>query len=90
VLASQGLNTHTASDRMTSRQLFFGLSFFLLGSVFLLLNRMLAEEGLRLHDALPWLPGRIPMGPLAGRIFIIGGGLASMILGVLLLTRVIN
>ena len=75
---------------MTTRQLFFGLSFFLLGSVFLLLNRMLAEEGQRWQNALPRLPGRTTIGPLTGRIFIIFGGLVSIILGVLLLARVIN
>ena len=75
---------------MTSRQLFLGLSFLLLGTVFLLCNRMLAEEVRRWQDALPKLPRRTTIGPLGGRIFIVISRLVSMTLGLLLLARIIS
>ena len=68
---------------MTTRQLILCVAFLALGAIILVCNRFLTGEGLR------WWPVAIAsakLPPVVARIFVIAWGLASLILGTLLLT----
>jgi hypothetical protein len=71
---------------MPARNTLFGVGFILFGSFLLLLNKMMAEEGLKM-----WFNLLIPPPPLwFGRIWVSVGGILSILFGVMLLLRIIN
>ena len=71
---------------MPARNILFGVGFILFGSLLVLLNKMMAEESLKM-----WFNLLIPPPPIwFGRIWVSVGGIVSIFVGIMLLLRIIN
>jgi len=92
----QGIAQGWLLFELTSSPLYLGLfsslrmvmlvSFFILGGMILFFKRLLIEESI--HWIAPWQ--RKQFDPPRGRIMVISGGLAFMLLGILLLARILK